>query len=252
MQPTAAFAATTTLTVSTTADIAAGTGACGSNSTTPPSPLSLREATCLADNISLSTGNSVTINVPSGTYNLTSGELQVGANGDSTTTITGAGAGSTVVNGGGTSRVFDLDPNVRGGVAVSMSGLTITGGSDGSFGGGGIIGGSASATTADSLTLNTVTVTNNASAVGAPTATNKFGGGIQFVGGSLTITNSTISDNTSNSSPGTGVAYGAQGSAPAGRGGNRDGHPRRGVGPSGDRRAGHGGEGAGVRLGGAG
>lgn len=212
-QPSAAFAATTTLTVSTTADIAAGSGACGSNATTPPSPLSLREATCLADNISLSTGNAITINVPAGTYSLTSGELQPGSNGNATVTVTGAGAGATVVNAGGASRVFDLDANVVGGVTVTISGLTITGGSDSSFGGGGIIGGSASATTGDTLTLNAVTVTDNASSVGSSAATNKFGGGVQFVGGSLTITNSTISNNTSNSSPGTGVAYGAQGSA---------------------------------------
>jgi len=213
VQPSAAFAATTTLMVSTTADIAAGSGACGSNATTPPSPLSLREATCLADNISLSTGNAITINVPAGTYNLTSGELQPGSNGNATITITGAGAGATVVNAGGASRVFDLDANVVGGVTVDISGLTITGGSDSSFGGGGIIGGSASATTGDTLTLHAVTVTDNASSVGSPAATNKSGGGVQFAGGSLTITNSTISNNTSNSSPGTGVAYGAQGSA---------------------------------------
>lgn len=212
-QPSAVFAATTTLTVSTTADIAADSGACGSNATTPPSPLSLREATCLADNISLSTGNAITINVPAGTYSLTSGELQPGSNGNATVTVTGAGAGATVVNAGGASRVFDLDANVVGGVTVTISGLTITGGSDSSFGGGGIIGGSASATTGDTLTLDAVTVTDNASSVGSPAATTKFGGGVQFVGGSLTISNSTISNNTSNSSPGTGVAYGAQGSA---------------------------------------
>src|SRR4051794_35978644 len=63
--------ATTTLTVSTTADIAANAGACGNSSTTVPSPLSLREATCLANNI----GGTVNITVPAGHYNLANGEL---------------------------------------------------------------------------------------------------------------------------------------------------------------------------------
>src|SRR5690242_14817957 len=65
-----AFAAVS-LTVSSTADIAANAGDCGNTSTTVPSPLSLREATCIANNY----GNTqpVTINVPAGTYTVTNG-----------------------------------------------------------------------------------------------------------------------------------------------------------------------------------
>ena len=67
--------ATTTLTVSTTADTSPGDGACGdAGITTAPSPLSLREATCLANNI----GGDTTISVPAGTYTLTEGELRLG------------------------------------------------------------------------------------------------------------------------------------------------------------------------------
>src|SRR5690349_14842805 len=52
------------LNVTTTADIAANSGDCGNTSTTVPSPLSLREATCIANNY----GNSqaVMITVPAG------------------------------------------------------------------------------------------------------------------------------------------------------------------------------------------
>src|SRR4051794_41025265 len=73
--PEAASAAVA-LTVTTTADVAANAGDCGNSSTSVPSPLSLREATCIANNYGSS--QSVTINVPPGTYVLTSGELQLG------------------------------------------------------------------------------------------------------------------------------------------------------------------------------
>ena len=46
--------AATVLTVSTTADISASSGACGDHTiTTAPSPLSLREAVCLGDRVVL-------------------------------------------------------------------------------------------------------------------------------------------------------------------------------------------------------
>ena len=66
MRPTPAYAATS-LTVTTTADVATNFAACGNAGITMPSvPLSLREATCLANNI----GGVVTISIPAGTYNL--------------------------------------------------------------------------------------------------------------------------------------------------------------------------------------
>src|ERR1700709_734889 len=64
--------AATTLTVSTTADVNPSSGVCATGATAVPSVLSLREATCLANNI----GGTVTINVPAGTYALAFGELQ--------------------------------------------------------------------------------------------------------------------------------------------------------------------------------
>ncbi|MCW2542249.1 MAG: hypothetical protein JWN95_3974 [Frankiales bacterium] len=206
---TAAFAATN-LTVSTTADIASNAGACGNTGiTVPPSPLSLREATCLANNV----GGAVNINIPSGTYNLANGELAPGTQAGQNVSLVGAGAASTIINAGGNSRVIDLDRNLVGGVTATISGLTITGGADSTFGGAGIIGGSNNNTTADSLTLSGVIVTGNAANGATPAATNKPGGGVQFLGGQLTIINSTISNNSSASSYGSGVAYLANGLA---------------------------------------
>jgi hypothetical protein len=206
--PTAAFAAGN-LTVSTTADIGATAGSCGNTNTTPPSPLSLREAVCIANNL----GGAVNINIPAGTYNLANGEIQPGVAAGSNISLIGAGAASTIINAGGNSRVIDLDKNLTGGISTTISGLTVTGGADSTFGGAGIIGGSGNSGSADSLSLNNVILTGNAANGANMTVTNKGGGGLQFYGGQLSITNSTISNNTSGSSYGSGVAYGAQGAA---------------------------------------
>ena len=203
-------AAATNLVVDTSADTAATEGACASTGiTTQAPPLSLREATCLANNI----GGDVAIAVPAGTYPLLHGELQLGAASGSTVTVTGAGSGSTVIDGGGTGRVFDLDRGHLGGVTIGLSGLTATDGSDSTFGGGAIVGGSGNAATPDILTLDSVVISNSQAAVGLPTASNDEGGGLQVIGGSLSITNSTISGNGANSSAGSGVYYAATGTA---------------------------------------
>jgi hypothetical protein len=191
--------AATVLTVSTTADISADTGACGdAGITTPPSPLSLREATCLADNI----GGDVTITVPAGVYNLTSGELRLGAEPGQTIALTGASQASTVIDAGGLNRVLELDFNLSGGISTTISGLTLRGGSDATYGGGGIIAGSGTSDTLDSLTISNSTITGNQT---DPASTALPGGGVQFIGGSLTIVNSTISNNSSGGSPGSGL-----------------------------------------------
>src|SRR3954451_1085059 len=76
------------LNVSTTADIAVNAGDGGSSSRTVPSPLSLREATCIANNYGST--QAVTINVPGGTYILANGELQLGKVSGSNITVNGA------------------------------------------------------------------------------------------------------------------------------------------------------------------
>src|SRR5262249_6286024 len=93
-----------------------------------------------------------------------------------TETITGPAAGVTV-DGGGLSRVFQID----GLVTASISGLTITGGNSASNGGG--------VNNYGSLTLTNCTVSGNSVSAYYP---NGFGGGVQN-SGSLTLTNCTVS-----------------------------------------------------------
>jgi hypothetical protein len=193
--------AAATLTVSTTADVSADFGACGdAGITTAPSPLSLREATCLADNL----GGDVTISVPAGTYQLTNGELRLGAEPGQNITLTGAGQAGTVIDAGGLNRVLELDFNLTGGISTSISGVTLRGGSDDTYGGGGIIAGSGYSDSPDTVTISDSTITGNQT---TSTATDLPGGGVQFIGGSLNITNSTISNNSSGNSAGSGVYY---------------------------------------------
>lgn len=209
--PASTAVAATALTVSTTADVPAGTGACGNPATTTaPSPLSLREATCLADN----TGGEVTITVPAGTYSLTSGPLVVGTAPGRDVRVVGAGAASTVVTAGYLSRVVVMDPSATGGVALTLTGLTLAEGADDTFGGAGVLGGSVDAAQADSLTLVDSVVRDNRANTGSTTRSNAPGGGIQFIGGRLTLTRTTVAGNTSGASAGSGVAYEATGATP--------------------------------------
>ncbi|WP_433616368.1 fibronectin type III domain-containing protein [Dactylosporangium sp. CA-139114] len=202
-----AYAATHDVTTTQDADdlgacanpaITTGTGADGR--------LSLREAVCRARNAG--TG---TVAVPAGTYALSLGALVVaGGAGPVHLTVTGAGPGSTVVDGGGADRVFDLDPTEAGAVDVTLSGLTISNGrgADG-VGGGGILAGAPAAATPDSLTLSDCRVTGNVNDASA-SRTNAPGGGVAMAGGSLSVSNCTFSANSSGSSPGGGVYFSAQ------------------------------------------
>ena len=157
----------------------------------------------------------------SGTILLTSGELQI----THAITINGSGAGSLAVDGNGTFRVFD---NLTSG--ASISGFSITNGSaPGEFGGGVFNEGGNSATlrlsdcivsgnSADfgggifnlngALTVNNCTVSGNGAAFS--------GGGIvssaSGAAATLTITNSTISDNSATANDGGGILSGASGS----------------------------------------
>lgn len=130
-----------------------------------------------------------TINVPAGTYDLTLGELQVGTGFGSSISIVGtSGATTTTVNQtSGSARVFNLDPNTVGNVAVTLSGLTISGGHAQAFGGGAILGG----WTGDSLVLTDDVITNNGC------SGNYSAAGLSWSpAGDVTITGSTFSNNT--------------------------------------------------------
>jgi hypothetical protein len=216
--------ACTNVTVGNTAGTIGATGADGH--------LSLREAVCEANNYFLNAGaGSVTINVPAGTYNLTSlntGELQIGFNFLSSNTtlqngvpntnvsIVGAGSGSTIIKQtDNADRVFNIDYNTVGHVTVAMSGVEIAGGETeggagspdhGNAGGGGILAGGPN----DSLTLTNVLIDNN-SAPKVPANINNpsanFGAGMDDYDGSLDVESSTIKNNTASAGAG-GVAYG--------------------------------------------
>ncbi len=177
-----------TITVDRTDDTAAASACTGA-----ANDCSLRGAVAFA-NVVANAGT--TINLPAGTYVLningnggclgggesnSIGDLEV----NQSTDIVGAGAATTIIRQTGTGdRVMCLNALFTIGLQYTFSGVTITGGREThNIGGGGIIGGELD----NSLTLNSVVVSNNQA-----TTTGLGGGGIQITGGSLTINNSTI------------------------------------------------------------
>jgi len=201
----AAFAGppATTYTVTVTSDSAVD-GACDDGA----GGLSLREALCFA------TGESAAVvSVPAGTFTLSAGPLRVNPSHDVDLTLTGAGAGATVLDAHGASRVLDIDETLRGGVDVTVSGMTLTGGaprvSDATYGGGAIIAGSGTPGDEDSLTLTDCAVTNSRNLPTTVTSgtADATGGGVQMTGGSLTITGCTFSGNSAVDAAGGAVAF---------------------------------------------
>jgi hypothetical protein len=140
--------------------------------------LSLPEAIAFADldsaGISSITFDPTVFATPQ-TINLTGTPLELSNTGE-VETITGPAAGVTV-NGGGLSRVFQVDANVT----ASLSGLTISGGS--AVAGGGL------ANYGGTIALTNCTVSGSS----VPTV----GGGILNSGGTATLTDCTISGNAS-------------------------------------------------------
>lgn len=158
-----------------------------------PADCSLREAV-IATNAASSSDE---INLPTGTYELSivgtdenasaSGDLDIGNAGN--LTINGMGAENTIVDANGIDRVFQV-----GGPLVEMNGLTITGGLAAGSGGGGV-----RVNGGTSLTLEEVTVSDNA-ARNQNSPTSGTGGGIfKESGGNLTIDSSTVSGNAADS-----------------------------------------------------
>jgi predicted outer membrane repeat protein len=150
-----------------------------------------------------------TITVGAGTYNLSLGELSVAPLGGLTILINGAGAdGTSVVQTDDLNRVFNIDVNSAGATTVTISGLTISGGSDQNdiLGGAGILAGSVSSTPLDSLTLQNCVLTGNHCKPPNATYTAQPGGGVQMAGGNLTIVGCTFSNNTAAASQGGAIA----------------------------------------------
>ncbi len=148
-----------------------------------------------------------TVNVPSGTYQLTiAGGALEGFNGDNTigdldvkasnTSISGAGAATTIIQQTQPNdRVIEVNPFLDANFNFTISGVTITGGSETTaVGGGGLISGSID---------NTMTVTNCIISGNSATGSGSLGGGgIAHTGGNLTISGTTFSSNSTSSSGG--------------------------------------------------
>jgi hypothetical protein len=126
------------------------------------------------------------------TIHLSSGELAIGQS----LTIQGPGAGKLDVDAGGLSRVFDV---TSASAAVTISGLTISGGS--AVQGGGLL------DQGGTLTLSGDAIANNQAVGDTPDDPGQGGGVAVLEGGSLTASNTTFLNN---------LAQGAVGSAGAG------------------------------------
>jgi CSLREA domain-containing protein len=191
-----------TITVDATADAIADDGNC-----------TLREAVRAAnlnlavDDCAQGTVDDVIV-IPAGTYTLAlAGEEDVALTGDLDVTnpvaIQGAGAATTIVDGAGLDRVFQI-----GGVTVSLSGLTIRGGDlDGSgvpVGGGvHVLGGTVDITDCvvdgnAAFYGGGVTVSDGATTITRTTFSGNdagFGGGLFVQGGSVLVVDSTFTGN---------------------------------------------------------
>lgn len=173
--PAAASAAT--FTVTKTADT--NDGACA------PTNCSLRDAISAANAL----GGTNSITLPAGHYSLSipgtaetanaTGDLDVAAS--TNLNITGVGARTTIIDGAGIDRVFQ----VLNGATLNMSGVTVTGGvvhtTGSDYAGGGIEGDHAS-----TIALSDVSVSGNQA---------EHGGGI-WIDGALDLTRVLVSNNT--------------------------------------------------------
>ncbi len=148
-----------------------------------------------------------TINIPPGTYNLTQGELPVGGLSAATININGQGtpANTTIQHDTSTAvaRVFDLDPNLIGGVNVTIQNLKIAHGrNNNGEGGAGIICGLQSP--ADSTTLINCVLYDNQQ---TGTTGAAVGGAIQNIGGTLNLNSCTFDSNSAGIFSGGAIYY---------------------------------------------
>ncbi len=147
------------------------------NLSTGLADLSLREALLLAGT-DAPVVNATGLN---GTVALSLGSLQI--RGDAT--VTGSGAGTTIVDGGGKMRVFVIDDGAATVANVSLAKMTITGG--------GTTGGGAAILARENLTLDSVVVNNNIANVNDGITQ---GGAVAVLAGSLvTIRDSQFTGN---------------------------------------------------------
>ena len=195
----------TTITVDRTDDPSGGSLAAVSACTAAGSDCSLRGALQFANNIA---NNNTTISLPAGTYILsTNGSGAGGCDGNAvgdlganqTMSIVGAGSATTIIRQTGTGpasdgdRVMCMNEPFTLNLIYNFSGFTMVGGRDGTaagtgkaLGGGGIIGGEKG----NVLTMTNVVLANNQVTVLG--SANIGGGGIQWTGGDMNVTNCTF------------------------------------------------------------
>src|ERR1043165_8853057 len=195
----------TTITVDRTDDPSGAGLTAASACTGAANDCSLRGALQFANNAA---NNNTTISLPANTYILsTNGTSAGGCDGNSvgdlganqTMSIVGAGSATTIIRQTGTGpandgdRVMCMDEPFTQNLIYNFSGFTMVGGRDGTsagtgtaLGGGGIIGGEKG----NVLTMTNVVLANNQVTVLG--SANIGGGGIQWTGGDLNITNCTI------------------------------------------------------------
>jgi len=195
----------TTITVDRTDDPSGASLAAASACTAAGNDCSLRGALQFAN---LPANNNTTISLPANTYILsTNGTSAGGCDGNSvgdlganqTMSIVGAGAATTIIRQTGTGpandgdRVMCMNEPFTLNLIYNFSGFTMVGGRDGTaagtgtaLGGGGIIGGEKG----NVLTMTNVVLANNQVTVLG--SANIGGGGIQWTGGDMNVTNCTI------------------------------------------------------------
>ncbi len=185
-----------------------------------PAPDGICDADCPLRDAILASNASVgadTITVPAGTYTLSRpGSDDIAAFGDlditGQVTITGAGAGSTTIDGNGVTtndRVFDIRP----GGDATISGLKITGGQHPAEDGGGIKVGAATLVLTDSVVTGNTSEEAGGGIVGSGSSTvsltgvaisdnQALGGGGLFLNGNAALVNVTISHNAAEAAGG--------------------------------------------------
>jgi hypothetical protein len=126
------------------------------------------------------------------TITLTSGQLEI----TDELTINGLGADQLTIDADGNSRIFNIDDGEDSAIAVTLEGLTITGGT--AEDGGGIL-------NREDLTLSNSTVSGNSA--------NSGGGIYNSFGDSLTLMNSTVSGNSATGSYSAGGGISNEGTA---------------------------------------
>ena len=160
--------------------------------------ISLREAIEAANNTPSAMGTPNTINLPDGTYTLSTGtagtggtaELEIGTTTNLDTVIQGTSEAGTIIDQTVSgAHIFDIDLPSNGGILSSYSELTIENGASTDGGGAVLFGGVAS----DQATFTNVLFKDNSVTTDA---TNAPGGAINDAGGVLNITNCDFEGNT--------------------------------------------------------